>query len=159
MPSLTFDRFHTVNLLPPAADAAGRASTVYVSLKNAIAALITVYVDQGAASTILLSPLQATAVAGTSAKAVPAVPIKSNLDCAASDTLVRRTDAATYTTDAGVKKKIVQFQIDPSALDVENSFDCIGISTGASSASNITSAIIQIESRYPGETPPTNITD
>lgn len=158
MPKLSFDRFHTVELMAPAADAAGRTSD-WISLKNVVSALITFHVTQGNAATILLSLLQATAVAGTGSKAGPAVPIKSNLDTAASDTLVRRTDGATYTTDAGVKNKIVQFQIDPSQMDVEGGFDCIAISTGASNAANITQAEIMLEMRYGGETPPSVIVD
>jgi hypothetical protein len=106
-----------VNLLAPAADAAGRTSA-YVSLKNYHKAYIVVHMTQGNAATVLLSPLQATAVAGTGSKAGPTCRIWANLDTATNDTLARATDAATYTTDAGVKLKIVVFEIDPSALDL-----------------------------------------
>ena len=38
-----------------------------------------------------------------------------------SAAMVRRTDAAgTYTTDAGVKHKIVVFKVNPSMLDMAN---------------------------------------
>jgi hypothetical protein len=138
-----------VNLLAPATDAAGRTSAVYASLKNAIRAWIVVYITQGAANTVQLDPVQATAVAGTSSKAVTAVPIWSNLDVATNDTLTSRTAAVNYTTDAGVKNKIVVFQIDPSnCMDIANSFDCIGLTTGASSASNITSALLFVDEKY-----------
>lgn len=148
-----------VNLLEPATDAAGRTSA-YVSLKNAHKAFIVFHVTQGNAATILLSLLQASAVAGTGSKAGPTSRVWSNLDTATNDTLVRRTDAATYTTDAGVKIKIVVFEIDPSALDVANGFDCVGISTGASHAANVTAAVAYLTPlRYPAATPPTAVVD
>lgn len=148
-----------VNLLAPAADAAGRTSA-YVSLKNYHKAYIVVHMTQGNAATVLLSPLQASAVAGTGSKAAPTSRIWANLDTAASDTLARATDAATYTTDAGVKLKIVVFEIDPSALDLANSFDCVGISTGASNAANITAAVAYlVPSRYPGASLPSAVVD
>jgi hypothetical protein len=148
-----------VNLLAPAADAAGRTSA-YITAKNAHKVYIVVHMTQGNAATVLLSPLQASAVAGTGSKAGPTCRIWRNLDTAASDTLVRDTDAATYTTDAGVKLKIVVFEVDPSALDIANGFDCVGISTGASNAANITAAVAYIvPSRYQGASIPSAVTD
>ena len=148
-----------VNLLAPATDAAGRTSA-YVSLKNYHKAYIVVHINQGNAATILLSLLQASAVAGTGSKAGPASRIWRNLDTATNDTLVRDTDAATYTTDAGVKLKIVVIEVDPSALDLANSFDCIGISTGASNVANITAAVAYLTpARYPGASLPSAVVD
>lgn len=149
-----------VHLLAPAADAAGRTS-VYLSLKNAVKAWIVCYIDQANAATVLLTPLQATAVAGTSSKALTAVTrVWADLDCAASNTIARATDAANYTTDAGVKKKIVIFEIDRlKSLDVDGGFDCIGISTGASNAANITSALLVVQLSHQSATPQTFITD
>lgn len=148
-----------VNLLAPATDAAGRTSA-YVSLKNYHKAYIVLHINQGNAATILLSLLQATAVAGTSSKAGPTTRIWANLDTASSDTLARATDAATYTTDAGVKLKIVVIEVDPSALDSANSFDCIGVSTGASNVANITAAVAYlVPARYPGASLPSAVVD
>lgn len=139
------DRAAITNLLAPAADAAGRTSGVYPTMKGAHRASIIFKVNQGNAATVLVTPLQASAVAGTGSKALSAnVPIYTKLDVAASDVWVRQTDAKNYTTDAGVKVKYVRFDIDPSALDMANGFDCIGVSTGASNAANITSADILI---------------
>jgi hypothetical protein len=148
-----------VNLLAPAADAAGRTSA-YVSLKNAHKAYIVVHLTQGNAATVLLSLLQATAVAGTGSKAGPTSRVWADLDTAASDALVRQTDAATYTTDAGVKLKVVVIEVDPAALDSANGFDCVGISTGASNAANITAAVAYLTPmRYPAATPPSAVVD
>jgi len=145
-------------LLAPAADAAGRTSA-YLSLKNAVKAWIVVYMDQAAANTVLLSPLQATAVAGTGSKAISAARIWHKLDQALTD-FTLATEAATYTTDAGVKVKFVIFELDlAKVLDQANSFDCIAVSTGASAAANITSAFLAIQPRHQGATVPSPLTD
>jgi len=141
--------FKIVQGLNPAADAAGRTAA-WVSLKNAKRVFVVVNVTQGNAATVALTPNQATAVAGTGKKVLAgAVPIWSNLDAAASDALVRRTDAANYTTDAGLKNKVVVFHVDADKLDINNGFDCFSIDTGASNAANITSCTYYIEMRYP----------
>lgn len=143
-----------VHLLEPAADAGGRTG-VYVNLKNALRAFIVVYMNQGNAATVALTVNVASDSSGTGTKAISAVvPIYSCLDCAAGPTLVRRTSAVSYTTDAGVKKKIVVFVIEPAALDVANGFTYITAITGASNAANITSAMIHIVPRYAGATAP-----
>lgn len=149
-----------VSALAPAADAAGR-NGAWVSCKNAHKVVVVVHLDQGNAATVALTIEQASAVAGTGAKVITnAVKIWSNLDTAASDTLVRRADAVNYTTDAGVKIKQVVFEIDPASLDVANGFDCIRVSTGASNAANITSAQYFLTPlRYPAATPPSAVAD
>jgi hypothetical protein len=127
--------------LAPAADAAGRAS-LYITLKNCHKAYCVIHITQGNAATILLTINQATAIAGTGTKVLAnAVPIWANLDTAAAEALVKATDAVNYTTDAGVKNKIVIFEIDPARLDVAGGFDCVNVSTGASNAANITQAM------------------
>ena len=139
------------DLLPPAADAAGRTSA-YKSLRAAVRAWIVVYVDQGNAATILLSVLQATAVAGTGSKAIAAARIATCLDQAFT-AFTKQTEAVSFTTDAAVKRKVVVFEIDPAkVLDQANNFDCIAISTGASNAANITSALLLIQPKHQGAT-------
>jgi hypothetical protein len=144
----------------PAADAAGRTAT-YVSLQNAHKAFILVQITQGNAAPVALTPFQAKNVAALSEKVLTGVvAIYANLDTAASDTLVRATDAVNYTTDAGVKNKLVIFEIDPAALDVNNGFDCITLKTGASNAANITSVFYLLgPHRYPGSAIPSAIID
>lgn len=153
------EQFKIVQAMSNATDAAGRTGD-YVSLKNALCAWVEVAITQGNAATVAISIEQATAVAGTSSKVITnTVPIWSNLDTAASDTLVRRTDAVNLTTDAGVKNKMVIFQIDPAQLDVANGFDCITVKTGASNVANLTGARYWIQSAYQQATPPAAITD
>jgi hypothetical protein len=148
-----------VEALAPATDAAGRSGAA-VSLKHIGMAYVVAHITQGNAATILLTVQQCTDVTGAGAKAVPAIPVWSNLDTATNDTLVRAADAINYTTDAAVKNKIVIFQVDPAQLDMANSFDCIRVTTGASNVANITQAeYILTDLRYSQATPPSNRVD
>lgn len=149
-----------VLLAAPATDAAGRTSA-YVSMKWYRKAFLIFTCTQGNAATIQLDPKQATTVAGTGAKALTQdCRIWSNLDAATNDTLTRRTDAKTYTTDAAVKNKTVIFEIDAAELDQANSFDCLALTIGASNVANITSVYaILVEPRYPQAATPTAVTD
>lgn len=149
-----------VECLAPAADAAGRTGD-YVSLKGYTKAYILVHITQGNAATVALTPKQATDVSGSGVKVIGAVArIWADLDTATSDALVRAADAANYTTDVAVKNKIVVFEIDAASLDVNNGFDVLGFTTGASNVANITQAhYLLVGARYPQVTPPTAITD
>lgn len=150
-------QFPNVQLLNPAADAAGRTGA-YITLKNAHKAFVVFHITQGNAATILLSLLQAKDVSGTSSKA-----LANNarwwaaLDQATSDLLVRQTDGVSFTTDAAVKNKIIVAEIDPAMLDIANGFVTIAVSTGASNAANITSAQVFLSVRMRGDQPPSNI--
>ncbi len=143
--------------IEPKTDAAGTTGD-YISCKNAHRVWIVGHITQGNAATITIGITEAATVAGGSAAAVTAVvPIWANLDCAASDTIVRRTDAATYTTDAGIKHKIVIMEWDPAKHT--SGLDCITVTTGASNAANLVSFQYFIETRYPQDNPPAAITD
>jgi hypothetical protein len=146
-----------VQALKPAADAGGRTG-VYVSLKGYEEAYLVVSIDQGNAATIALTPYQAQDVSATGEKVLGNVPIWADQDCAASDLLVRQTDAANFTTSAAVKQKVVVFKIAAAALDVANGFKAVVIKTGASNAANITSAMwLLVGARYAQEGPPSAI--
>lgn len=149
-----------VELLAPAADAAGRTGA-YATLKNMHKAWIVVHITQGNAATIALTVNQATAVAGTSAKAITvATPIWANQDTATNDTLTAQTAAVSFTTSAAVKNKIVVFELNPSDFDVANGFDCVTVATGASNAANITQAMLYgVNNRYMQSTPPSAVTN
>jgi hypothetical protein len=137
-----------VELLTPSADSGGRTSG-YLLLQAYQRATIVFHIHQGAANTILLSVLQATDEEGTSSKAITVnVPLWLVADTSVSNQWVRQTDAVSYTTTSATKDKLVAFQIDPEYLDMANGFVSIAVSTGASSASNITEAIVMLEARY-----------
>lgn len=133
----------------------------YVSLKNAHMAWILVTFDQAVGHATLVTPKQASAVAGTGVKALTtAVPIWANEDVAASDTLVAQTAALNYTVTNDIKVKQVLFQIDPAGLDLANDFDCIGLAIADSSqATNFVDATYFLQTRYAQATPPAAITD
>ena len=140
-----------VEMLASATDAAGRSSS-YFSLKGARRAFIVVHILQGNAATILLTPMQAVDVAGSGTpKVISATPIWSNLDTAAASAFTRRTAAANYTTDAGVKHKYVVFEVGPNCMDVGLGFDCIRITTGASNVANLTEATLYVDQGYKGD--------
>lgn len=150
---------HTpIELLNPAADAAGRTGK-WVHASQAAKFAVVCHITQGNAATILLSILQAQDNTGTGSKAGPATPaVYANLNTAASDALVAEASQSTFTTDAGVENKIVIFEFEATMLDLANGFNHFTISTGASNAANITQAeVIPIGMRYPGLTPPTQV--
>lgn len=161
MPKFTLpQQMKVVEALPPAADAAGRASDI-INLKNTGKAYVLVSLTQGNAAVVPLTLMQAQDVAGTGAKPVAnAVPIWANQDTAATDTLVRQADGVAFSTSAVVKNKQVLFEVDPSQLDINNGFDCLYFTTGASNAANITAAVFLLaEYRYQQATPPSAIVD
>ena len=143
-----------VQLLTPAADAAGRTGA-YVTCKNARKAYIVVHITQGNAATIALTINQAKTVAGGSAKAIT-VPVRiwADLDEATTDALVEQTAAVSFTTDAAVKNKIIVFEVNPAELDQANGFRCITVITGASNVANITAAVAYLTPLQLAAAPP-----
>lgn len=146
-----------VGTLAPAADAAGRTGT-YISMKNLVRLFVVFHVNQGNAATVALSLSKATAVAGTGATAVTELcRIHTSLDQSAGHQFTRQADAASFTTDAATKSKIVIIEVEPGRLG--ETYDCIAPVTGASNAANITSAMIYGVPRYSGSTVPNVLVD
>lgn len=151
------ENFKIVRAIDPQTAAAG-ADGDYVSLKNAHHAWIIVDITQGNAATIAITVEKATKVDGTGSTAITtSVPIWSNAATGTSDTLVRQTNAVSFTTSAALASKQVIFQIDPATLG--EGYDCICVKAGASNAANVISATYMLQTRYPQATPPTAITD
>ncbi len=148
----------TIPLMAPAADAAGRTSR-YVNTARAEKVTLYAYINQGNAATIALTVNQAKTSGGGTAKAITGnARIWTILDVATTDVPVRQTDAVSYTTDAGVKEKLIAIEIDCATLDLANGFQWLAILTGASNAANITSAYAMLQGyRYPSEGHPTEI--
>lgn len=135
--------------LPPAADAAGRTAAAWIDLSLAHKVYVVFHINQGNAATVACSISRANSAAGAGAAAMTElVPIYTNLDLAAAPgpgALTRQaTDAASFTTDAGLKEKLVIFEIDPAKLPMR----FIAPVTGASNAANITSAQVYVVPRY-----------
>lgn len=146
---MQIDKHQIVRAIEP--QAGGAITGDYISLKNVVKCKVVVFITQANAATVAITIEQATNVANSLADSTAitnVAQIWSNLDCAASNTLEPRTAAVNYTTDAGIKHKIVVFEIDPASLD--DTFDCITVKTGASDVSNITAAWYELEMKYSG---------
>jgi hypothetical protein len=140
----------------------GGVTCDYVSLKNVHRAWIVASFTQAVGHATVISPKQASAVAGTGVKALTAAgPGWFNEDTAASDTLVAQTAATTYTVTNDVKKKMVICEIVPGQnMDINGGFDVLGCTiSNSSQASNFVSVVYILETRYPSATPPAAITD
>jgi len=139
----------------------GGVTADYVSLKTAHKVYIVIQLTQAVGHATLLTPRQASAVAGTGVKVLTAgVRIWANEDTAASDTLVQQADAVNYTVTNDIKKKLVIFEIDPDAMDIAGGFDVLGLLVGDSSqATNFIAATYWLANRYAGATPPSAIVD
>jgi hypothetical protein len=150
------EEFCPVQLLAPAADAAGRTSN-YVNLAKCDKAWIVVHINQGNAATVVLTPLQALDVSGTSSKGLTSgAYIWTDLNEGAADLKTKQSAATSYTTDAGTNAKIIIFEINPQdCMDMANGFHTIAIQTGASNAANITEATIYPLTSYRQSQPPT----
>ena len=114
----------------------------YVCLKNVAWMTAIIHVDN--ATTVTGSAItlkQATAVAGTSEKALGFAKAYRNIDTAASDALAEFTVTSdTFTTDATDNKNLLYvIEIDPTTLDTNNGFDCVRVGTG-----NATAAVLNV---------------
>lgn len=104
---------------------------------------------------------QATAVAGTSEKALAFTKVWANTDTGAADTLTETAVSSnTFTTDATNSKNLMYvIEVDAAELDVANGFDCIRVGTGNATATTVDVTYILSNPRYTGATPPAAITD
>lgn len=102
----------------------------YVSLKGYAGCSIVIAVDNATTVTGGAVTLkQATAVAGTSEKALAFSTYLANTDVGASDTLVETTATSnTFTTDTtDNKNQLYVIDVKAEDLDVANGFDCIRV--------------------------------
>lgn len=134
------ENFQVVEAIAPTTGGSAMTGD-YINMAKAGHVTVLVHVTQANAATSAITIEQATAVAGTSSKALAtAVPIFLVADAATTDVWVAQTAAVSYTTSATLKHKLVAFEIDAEDLDVNNGFDCICVKVGASNAANIVAA-------------------
>lgn len=134
----------------------------YVSLKDASHFTAVILVDN--ATTVTGSAItlkQATAVAGTSEKALAFTKMWANTDTGASDALVETAVTSnTFTTDSTNNKNLMYvIEVDANELDTNGGFDCIRVGTGDATAAVTSVTYILSGLRYPQATPPAAITD
>ena len=141
---------YVVQAIAPQVGAAGLVVGDYISLKNLHKVFIVIHYDQGDAEDITWTPMRATAVAPVGNVVIAtAVPIWSNLACATTDVLTRRTDAVNYASGVDQTNKIVIFAIDPRTLG--DTYDCLGIThTNNIEATSYVSAVYVCVPRYAG---------
>ena len=102
----------------------------YVSLKGYERATILIQVDNATTVTgAAITLKQATAVAGTSEKALAFGTMWANTDCGAADTLTETTVTGnTFTTDTTDNKNLMYvIEVAADDLDVAGGFDCIRV--------------------------------
>ena len=138
----------------------GSLSSQVVSLKNAVKAWLVLDFTQAVGHATTPTIVQATSISAGTNKAGPSVDIWANEDCAATDTLVKKTSAASYGVSADVKHKQVVFEIDPARQDVNGGYDCVYCTIATSSqATNFVSGSWYLQERYAQAIPPSAILD
>lgn len=104
--------------------------TTYVSMKNFARARITIVIADGTTVTgSAITLKQATAIAGTSEKALAFTRMLANTDYAASKTMVETAVTSnTFTTQTmNSKDSVYIIDVDASDLDIANGFDCFRV--------------------------------
>lgn len=103
-------------------------SAAWISMKGyQRLTIITDFTSTGTVSGGVVTLNQATAVAGTSAKALAFTRMKANVDVAAAQTLVETAvTSSTYTVPTTTGKRVRHIiEVDASSLDVAGGFDCV----------------------------------
>lgn len=104
--------------------------TTYVSMKNYARARITIVIADGTTVTgSAITLKQATAIAGTSEKALAFTRMLANTDYAASKTMVETAVTSnTFTTQTtNSKDSVYILDVDATDLDIANGFDCFRV--------------------------------
>ncbi len=123
----------------------------YVCLKGYERLCIVLTVDN--ATTVTGSAItikQATAVAGTSEKAVAFTTMWQNIDTDAADALAAAAVTSnTFTTDATNAKNLMYImEVSLADLDVAGGFDCVRVGTGDATAAVVGALYLLYSSRY-----------
>lgn len=129
----------------------------WVKLTNCKGVYIIVHHYSGGGDTdLVLTVHEGATGAGTSALAT-AFPIWVNTDTSLTDTMVKQTDAVTYTIDTTAgKDQIAVFYIDGSILT--EGYDWIQLGASGGNAANYVSVLYMLDgARYQQATPPTAI--
>lgn len=150
------EKYKVVQALQPQALGGARTGDI-VCLKNVVMAWIVVQVTRGADATDLnLYVYKDTGDGVAGIAATVAVPIWSNIDTAATDTLVRQTDAVSIATGVVQNKNHTYvFQVDPATLGP--TYDWMYLLTSAGHAAHFISATYFLEMKYQQATPPTAV--
>lgn len=132
----------------------GGVTSDYISMKGVHEVYIVATLKQTVAHATTVSIYQATAVAGTSAKALANnVPLYQIADISATDLYTRQDDAVAATMAATTKTQKVVFRVKADVLDGANSFDCLNVVVSDSSqATNFCAIDAIIVPRFSNQT-------
>lgn len=133
-------------------------SDKYVSLKNYERLTILIQTGAWAGGTAAVTLKQATAVAGTSAKALSFA--KQFNDVTTSGTLVE-TAVVSDTFNLDTASKLYVIEVDASSLDLAGGFDCItaAIASPGANADLYSVTYVLSGARYQQSTPPSPLAD
>ena len=139
--------------------------TTYVSMKDHAGCMIVISIADGTTVTGTAVTLkQATAVAGTSEKALAFTRMLANTDYGASKALTETAvTSSTFTTQAvNSKDSLYVIDVKASDLDVTNGFDCLRVDATGHAATASRGAVVLFllyGKRYSGSTPVQAIAD
>lgn len=130
----------------------------YVSLKNYGHMTVVIITGAWAGGTAAVTLKQATAVAGTGAKAL-AFPLQWN-DAAESGTLVK-TAVVANTFNLATANKMYVIEVPAESLDVDGGFDCVtlAVATPGANADFYGAIYVLPEAKYAQATPPSALVD
>lgn len=126
----------------------------YVSLKGYDGMVAYIVVDNGntvTGSAITLK--QATAVAGTSEKALAFATMYANIDTGAASALTLTTVTSdTFTTDTtNAKNLLYVIDVPIASLDIANGFDCVRVGTGDAANTVVAVLYVLYSAKYSGQ--------
>ena len=145
---------HIVMAIPYGTDPGGGED--YVSLKNWGHAFILIAGTNGATLTTgtVVTVKQATAVAGTSEKALSYTAYYVCTNSVVSDTWTRTAVGGSCTSPvSGSDMWLIGIDVEASDLDVANNFDCIRVDVTGSTAQDLGGVYILNAGRFVGDTP------
>lgn len=130
----------------------------YVSMKNYGCLTIVISTGAWAAGTAAVTLLQATAIAGTSAKALSFTTYWD--DTTTTGTLVKKS-ATSDTFNLATANKTYVIHVDPMTMDLAGGFDCVTLAVATPGANNdfYAAHYILSDARYQQSTPPTALLD
>jgi len=147
---MTFaQKIKTVMGLNPRATDANPLSA-WVDLSQAVRCKVSILVTKGNAALTSFTLRESTdgVGAGAGVQNIPnTVQVYSNLNTAASDTLVRRANAVTYALNnaAGGEGQVVVFDIDPAKLSINDGYRFLAVQLAAGDAANIASISYELD--------------
>lgn len=158
MPRLSVQEQKFLSAADPKNYTGAAMSDKYVSLKNYKRLTILIQTGAWAGGTAAVTLKQATAVAGTAAKAL-SFATQYN-DEATSGTLVATT-VTSDTFNIGTASKLYVIEVDAEKLDVAGGFDCVtaAVASPGANADLYSVSYILSGARYRESTPPTALLD